>query len=121
MEWGGAGAGGNGGKCRAGDAVVDRDVARNHVDDVARDIEGRDASGAVFQEFTIAFQGVGQTADAGANDDTGALAQGRVVTEIEAAICNGVYRCGIAVVDEAVHFAGFFGVQVAGEVKSLPQ
>ena len=116
---GGAGASGNGGEGRAGNAVVDRDVAGNHVDDVARDVEGRDASGSTFQEFAIAFQGAGQAADAGADDDAGALAQGRVVTEIEAAICDGVYRCGIAVVDEAVHFAGFFGVQVAGEVKSL--
>ena len=71
---GGAGAGGNGGEGRAGDSVVDRDVARDHVDDVARDVEGRNAPGAAFQKFAIAFQGAGQAADAGANDDAGALA-----------------------------------------------
>jgi hypothetical protein len=105
------GAGRHDGQVGPGEAVADRDVARDHVDDRGRHEERRDAARAAFAVLVVRVLDQRQPADARADDAADAL--GHLLAERGAGGQTGVlhrlHRSRQPVMDEGVHVAGFLG------------
>ena len=115
---GGGGAGRHHAEVRAAQAVLDRQVPGDHVDDRARNEERRDLARAVGREIRVVFAlDRGQATDAGAGDHAAAL---RVdLRQIEPAVGEGLDASRHAVVHELVHAAGFLRRDVVPDVEVL--
>ena len=107
---GAAGAGGGDRNVRATEAVFDRHVARNHVDDAARHEERRYTASTAGIERIVGFFNHRQTADAGANGtaDTVCIA----FVGFNAGIVDGLGCSDHSVLNEQIHFARILGAHV---------
>jgi hypothetical protein len=115
------GAGGDDGQVRAGEAVLDGQVARDHVDDRRRHEEGRNAARAALAVFAVGLLDHRQATDAGAHhaaDALGRLLAQRVAVG-QAGIAHRLDRRGQAEVDEGVHVAGLLAGEVILDIEAL--
>ena len=114
---GAAGAGTHDAVIRALDSVADREVAGNHVDDVARHEEGRDLPRPAIQERLIALLDPGQPPDARADGDPYPL--GVRLGDLQPRVRDGLHSRRDAVVDEGVHLLHVLGRDVTARLEPL--
>ena len=114
---GGGRTGSGGGQIGAPQSVTDREIARHHIDQVARHIKRRYPFGAVIKKIFVAFQHAGESTDAGADNNAGAFAERGIGSKIQPAVADGVNARSHAVEYESVHFAQFFFVEIARGIK----
>src|SRR5262249_26050221 len=98
------------------EAVTDREMPGDHVDDGGRHEEGRDLARIVGLQVVavLALDGP-QTADAGAAyRATSCLV---FLGEIDAGVADRLHTGGDAVVHEVVHAPGFFRLQVEADIE----
>ena len=110
-------AGRHDGQVRAAQAELDRQVARDHVDDRGRDEERRDAARAAAVELRLRVFDHRQAADAGAHEHADAV--GIVLGDDEARILYRLDARGHAEMDERIHMTAFFARQIFLDVKVL--
>ncbi|OPZ05180.1 MAG: hypothetical protein BWZ09_01267 [Alphaproteobacteria bacterium ADurb.BinA305] len=96
-------------------AEHDREVARDHVDDGARNEEGRDLARAATEEVVVRILDHRQAADPRTDIDADAVGVG--LGDLDAGVADRLDASGHAVVDEHIHAASFLGRQVGGHVE----
>src|SRR5690606_29086302 len=107
---------GDDGEVRALEAVHDRQVARDHVDDAARNEERRDLlRAAVFRDQQRGVLDRMNAADARADHD--ADARRVFVIDFEARVLDRLHGSGNAVMDERIHAARFLRGDVLLDVE----
>ena len=111
------GAGGDDGQVRAAQAELDRQVARDHVDDRGRHEERRDAARAAAVVFFLGRFDHRQTADARTHHDADTI--GILLGDFERRILQRLDTCGHAEMDEGIHMAAFLAGQVVLDVEVL--
>src|SRR5262249_59728971 len=99
-------ASGRGGRIRAFGVVVDRDISRSQVDDRGGNEKGRDAAGAAFHHLSMFALEDTKTPDAAA--DVYAHVFGKIVSDLQAGIIEGLFRGRDGEVDEIVHLLQLF-------------
>ena len=110
-------AGGDDGDIRPLDAVHDRQVAGDHVDDVAGHEERRDLARAAIEPGLVGHLDTAQTADSRTDGD--ACTCGICLGDLEAGVADGLAGRRDAVVDEGIHATCFLvgdvftGIEVA--------
>ncbi len=107
---GAGGAGGDGGEVGALEAVQNRQVTGDHVDDGARHEERRQLARAGGQQLLVVLLDVGETTDARADGGADALAV--FLVQLQPGVADRLDGGDHAVLHEQVHLARFLGGQV---------
>src|SRR5690606_9426599 len=97
----GGGAGRDRREVRALDALQDAQLARQHIDDGAGHVEGRDLARTALVQGDGGLLDAAHAADAGA--DQGADALGVLLGHLQAGVLHGLEAGSQAIVDEGVH------------------
>ena len=100
---------------RAFHAVHDRQIARDHINDVAGNKERRDSARATLEIGVVTFLDAGQSANAGANSDADTL--GIVIGDFQSSIVNRFFCRGQTIMDKGIHFFGFLGGKHRAHIK----
>ena len=115
---GGGGAGGDHGEIRSLEAVHDRQIARDHVDDAHGNVKRRNPARSLFLDGQRGVFDRADAADAGAEVHADALGVG--LRDFQPRILDGLDAGGHAELDEAVHAARFlFGNAERGGIEIL--
>jgi hypothetical protein len=115
MQAGGAGCDDR--QVRTAQAVLDRQVARDHVDDRGRHEERRDAARTALVVVFLLFFDHRQAADAGTDDHADAV--GIFFGDDHARILQRLDTGGHAVMDKGIHVAGFLGRDVVLDIEAF--
>ncbi len=97
------------------DPVKDRQVPGNHVDDRARNEEGRDLARPGFRHHGVGFLDQRQATDARADVDADAFGIG--LGDFETGVADGLDARGHAVLDEQVHPSRFLGIEILPDIE----
>ena len=108
------GAGRDRGHVRAAQVLADAHQAGGHVDDAARNHEGRNAARTAFDHGLVVVADGLQTADARTDDAAGAVALLVVADKVKAGVVEGLRGGRRGKLHVAVITAGLLGLQAAG-------
>ena len=97
------------------DTVHDREVAGNHIDDVARHEERGNLARPALQQGAVILFDAAQAADSRADGHTDTFCV--CVGDLQAGIADGLHARGDAVVNERLHLPGVFLRHVFGDVE----
>src|SRR5512139_939421 len=111
------GAGGDNRQVGPLQSVKDGKVARNHVDDRTGNEEGRNLPRSRFHQQSVGFLDQRQAADSGTDIDANALRIG--FGDFDARVAYRLDARGHAELDEGIHAAGLFRVEVGLDLEIL--